>query len=132
MVTASTGNHGAATAWAAERTGVRAIVYVPRARARPSWRCSSGSAPSCARRAPTSTRPRTRARPCRREGLPFFEDGAEPAQFDGYAAIGREIVEQLGERPALTVVPVGNGALLIGVGARLGRGASASSPRRRR
>ncbi len=58
-----------------------------------------------------------------REGLPFFEDGAEPAQFDGYAAIGEEILEQLGERPALTVVPVGNGALLIGVARGLGGGA---------
>jgi threonine dehydratase len=54
--------------------------------------------------------------------LPFFEDGAEPAQFDGYAAIGRELLEQLGERPALTVVPVGNGALLIGVARGVGRG----------
>ena len=83
--------------------------------------CSSGSAPSCARPAPTWTRPRTRrARTRERERLPFFEDGAEPAQFEGYAAIGREIVEQLGERPALTVVPVGNGALLIGVARGLG------------
>ena len=24
--------------------------------------------------------------------LPFFEDGAEPAQFDGYEAIGEEIL----------------------------------------
>src|SRR3954451_8878712 len=29
VVTASTGNHGAATAWAAERTGMSAIVFVP-------------------------------------------------------------------------------------------------------
>src|SRR3954463_11834134 len=29
VVTASTGNHGAATAWAAERTGMRAVVFVP-------------------------------------------------------------------------------------------------------
>ena len=29
VVTASTGNHGAATAWAAQRTGLTAIVYVP-------------------------------------------------------------------------------------------------------
>ncbi|HSD29979.1 MAG TPA: pyridoxal-phosphate dependent enzyme, partial [Vicinamibacteria bacterium] len=29
VVTASTGNHGAATAWAAERLGLRAIVYAP-------------------------------------------------------------------------------------------------------
>jgi threonine dehydratase len=53
-------------------------------------------------------------------GLAFLEDGAEPAQFDGYAAIGREIVQQLGERPARVVVPVGNGALLIGVARGLG------------
>src|SRR4029077_7541752 len=29
VVTASTGNHGAATAWAAQRLGMRAVVYVP-------------------------------------------------------------------------------------------------------
>src|SRR5215207_9825717 len=29
VVTASTGNHGAATAWAAERMGMRAVVFVP-------------------------------------------------------------------------------------------------------
>jgi len=29
VVTASTGNHGAATAWAARRAGARAIVFVP-------------------------------------------------------------------------------------------------------
>src|SRR3954465_4549410 len=29
VVTASTGNHGAATAWAAERTGLKAVVFVP-------------------------------------------------------------------------------------------------------
>ena len=30
VVTASTGNHGAATAWAAKQAGIRAIVFVPR------------------------------------------------------------------------------------------------------
>src|ERR671922_2197999 len=29
VVTASTGNHGAATAWAAARMGMRAVVFVP-------------------------------------------------------------------------------------------------------
>src|SRR4051812_29152953 len=29
VVTASTGNHGAATAWAARRLGLRAVVYAP-------------------------------------------------------------------------------------------------------
>jgi threonine dehydratase len=52
--------------------------------------------------------------------LPFFEDGAEPIQYDGYAAIAREVVEQLGEPPARMVVPLGNGALLIGIARVLG------------
>ena len=34
VVTASTGNHGAATAWAAKRVGARAIVFVPQGAAR--------------------------------------------------------------------------------------------------
>ncbi|MGI8606414.1 MAG: pyridoxal-phosphate dependent enzyme, partial [Gaiellaceae bacterium] len=34
VVTASTGNHGAATAWAAKRLGLRAIVYVPESASR--------------------------------------------------------------------------------------------------
>jgi threonine dehydratase len=44
----------------------------------------------------------------------FFEDGAEPAQFEGYARIGHELLDELPE-PAAVVVPVGNGALAIGV-----------------
>jgi threonine dehydratase len=53
--------------------------------------------------------------------LPFFEDGAEPAQFDGYEAIGEEILRQLGRPPNRVVVPVGNGALIIGVQLGIGR-----------
>jgi threonine dehydratase len=53
--------------------------------------------------------------------LPFFEDGAEPAQFEGYAAIGTEILGQLGRAPERVIVPVGNGALIIGVGRAVGR-----------
>ena len=51
-----------------------------------------------------------------RRRVPFFEDGAEPAQYEGYAAIGEELLAQLDEPPAAVVVPVGNGALLGGVG----------------
>ena len=110
-----------------------------RVRARPgaarrSWTCSSelgAEVRHAGRRRGRGQGPRPRARG-RARRLPFFEDGAEPAQFDGYAAIGREIVEQLGERPALTVVPVGNGALLIGVARGLGGGAVGVVRRRRR
>jgi threonine dehydratase len=121
VVTASTGNHGAATAWAAERTGLRAVVYVPDQVSQAKLEMLEQLGAELRHAGADVDEAKDRAREhAERDGLPFFEDGAEPAQFDGYAAIGREIVEQLGQRPALTVVPVGNGALLIGVARGLG------------
>ena len=116
VVTASTGNHGAATAWAAERTGVRAIVYVPEGASRGKLDLLERLGAEVRAEGPDLDEAKDRAREfASGAGLRFFEDGAEPAQYEGYTAIGREIVEQLGGRPALTLVPVGNGALLIGV-----------------
>jgi threonine dehydratase len=57
----------------------------------------------------------------RERGLPFFEDGDEPAQYEGYGAIAAEILEQLAAPPAAVVVPVGNGALIGGIGEVLRR-----------
>jgi threonine dehydratase len=54
-------------------------------------------------------------------GLPFFEDGAEQSQYEGYGEIGAEILEQLEAPPAAVVVPVGNGALLGGIGIEICR-----------
>ncbi|MGH2824031.1 MAG: threonine ammonia-lyase, partial [Thermoleophilaceae bacterium] len=121
VVTASTGNHGAATAWAAQRTGMRAVVFVPEETSRAKVELMEELGAELRPVGADVDEAKDAARAfARDEGLPFFEDGAETAQFDGYAAIGREILEQLGERPALTVVPVGNGALLIGVARGLG------------
>jgi threonine dehydratase len=125
VVTASTGNHGAATAWAAQRTGLKAIVYVPEvaSQAKLDLLASLGADLRHAGADVDEAKDAARAQ-AERDGLPFFEDGAEPAQFDGYAAISHELIEQLGGRPALTVVPVGNGALLIGIARGLdGQGA---------
>lgn len=116
VVTASTGNHGAATAWAARRTGLSAVVYVPEQASRAKLGLLEELGAQVRHAGADVDEAKDEARVwAEREGLPFFEDGAEPAQFEGYAAIGREIIDQVGERPALTVVPVGNGALLIGV-----------------
>jgi threonine dehydratase len=116
VVTASTGNHGAATAWAAQRTGMRAIVFGPEgaSAAKVAVMENFGAELHLVGRDLDEAKDRAREFAVERN-LPFFEDGAEPAQFDGYAAIGSEIVEQLGEAPAAVVVPVGNGALLIGI-----------------
>jgi threonine dehydratase len=116
VVTASTGNHGAATAWAAARTGMRAVVFAPEgaSQAKVARLSELGAELHLVGEDLDASKDLARGFASER-GLAFFEDGAEPAQFDGYEPIGREIVQQLGERPARVVVPVGNGALLIGV-----------------
>jgi threonine dehydratase len=116
VVTASTGNHGAATAWAAERTGLRAVVFAPEgaSRAKVNAMKDLGAELHLAGTEFDEAKELGRRFAAERS-LPFFEDGAEPAQFDGYEAIGTELVEELGEPPAAVIVPVGNGALLIGI-----------------
>jgi threonine dehydratase len=116
VVTASTGNHGAATAWAAQRMGMRAIVFGPEGASRAKVAVMEDLGTELHLVGPDLDDAKDRARAfAAQRNLPFFEDGAEPAQFDGYAAIGSEIAEQLGEPPAAVVVPVGNGALFIGI-----------------
>jgi threonine dehydratase len=125
VITASTGNHGAATAWAAQRVGLTAVVYVPDEVSQSKLELLRSLDADVRHAGADVDEAKDAARAhAERDGLPFFEDGAEPAQFEGYATIGREIVEQLGEAPALTVVPVGNGALLIGVARGLDGGAA--------
>ena len=115
VVTASTGNHGAATAWAAKRTGVRAIVFVPQQASAAKVALIQAQGAELYRVGADVDEAKAAARAYAAEhDAFFFEDGAEPAQFDGYEAIGNELLDELPE-PGAVVVPVGNGALAIGV-----------------
>jgi threonine dehydratase len=117
VVTASTGNHGAATAWAARKLGVSATVFVPeQASATKVAHIERLGAEIRRGGADMDEAKELGKAEAEARGLPFFEDGAEPAQYEGYAAIGDEILDQLDEPPAAVVVPVGNGALLGGIG----------------
>jgi threonine dehydratase len=115
VVTASTGNHGAATAWAAKRAGVSAIVFVPEqaSAAKVALIQAQGAELHWAGADVDEAKAAARAYAAEHDAY-FFEDGAEPAQFDGYEAIGHELLDELPEAAAV-VVPVGNGALAIGV-----------------
>jgi threonine dehydratase len=115
VVTASTGNHGAATAWAAKRAGAHAIVFVPEqaSAAKVALIQAQGAELHRAGADMDEAKAAARAYAAERDAY-FFEDGAEPAQFDGYEAIGHELLDELPEAAAV-VVPVGNGALAIGV-----------------
>jgi threonine dehydratase len=121
VVTASTGNHGAASAWAAQRTGMQAIVFVPEGASEAKLALLGELGAELHRVGDDLDESKELAREhAAANELAFFEDGAEPAQFDGYEAIGREILEQLGTSPARVIVPVGNGALIIGVARGVG------------
>ncbi len=128
VVTASTGNHGAAVAWASRRLGLRAMVYAPAGAslAKLALIDSLGAeirligtdldfAKDEGKRFAAETR------------LPFFEDGVEPTQYEGYGAIADEILDQREEPPAAVIVPVGNGALIGGIGRTLKRRSPATS-----
>jgi threonine dehydratase len=126
VVTSSTGNHGAAVAWACRRLGTHAVVFVPPG-ATPSKLAlleSLGADVRVAGRDFNEVKEAARTW-AEREGVPFFEDGAEPLQYDAYEAIGEEILDRSASPPAAVVIPVGDGALAGGIGALFGRRAPA-------
>ncbi len=97
VVTASTGNHGAATAWAASRLGLQAIVYAPQGatQAKVSLIEQLGAEIRLVGSDLDEAKDEGR-RHADANGLPFFEDGAEMAQYEGYGSIADEILDQVG------------------------------------
>jgi threonine dehydratase len=121
-VTASTGNHGIATAWAAERLGMRAFVYVPEGASAAKLALLEQLGADVRLVGNDLDEAKLEAgRFASAHRLPFFEDGAERAQYDGYGSIADELLEQLDALPATVLAPVGNGALLGGIGLELCR-----------
>jgi threonine dehydratase len=122
VVTASTGNHGAATAWAARRAEIPCVVFVPHGASETKTRLIEQQGAELRVAGADMDEAKAAARTYAAErGWFFFEDGAEPTQFVGYEAIGDELLDQLAQPPAAVVVPVGNGALAIGVFRALAR-----------
>ena len=99
VVTASTGNHGAATAWAAKRAGVRAIVFVPEEASVAKVALIEAQGAELHRTGADVDEAKAAARAYAAEhDAFFFEDGAEPAQFDGYEAIGERAARRATRR----------------------------------
>jgi threonine dehydratase len=120
VVTASTGNHGAATAWAAKRLGLHALVYAPEDATRTKLALVEELGAEVRLGGADLDEAKDEARrQAAADRLPFFEDGAESDQYEGYGAIADEILDQLDTAPAAVLVPVGNGALLGGIGLRV-------------
>jgi threonine dehydratase len=117
VVTVSTGNHGAASAWAGQRLGLSVTVFAPTSASKAKLALIERQGASIRLAGSDFDHAKVEARAfAAAEGLPFFEDGNEPAQWEGYRSIAREIWEQCPESPSTVVVPVGNGALIAGIG----------------
>jgi threonine dehydratase len=122
VVTASTGNHGAAMVWAAAQVGLLSTVYAPvtASQTKLSLIARLGADVLVTGEDVDEAKEQAVAY-ARGVGMAFFEDGSHAAQLVGYGAIGDEIVDQLGDPPAAVVVPVGGGALAAGIGQALAR-----------
>ena len=96
VVTASTGNHGAATAWAARELGLSAVVFAPKQATEAKLSQITVLGAELHRVGADFDEAKDAAAVYAEEhGLPLLADGAEPAQFDGYRAIGDEIAGAL-------------------------------------
>ena len=115
VVTCSTGNHGAAVAYAARRLGLAATVYLPE-RPNPVKRArivELGARVVEAGRDYDEAREHA-ARHAREHSAYLVEDGRDPDLTAGAATLGCEIVEQLPEVDVV-YVPVGDTTLIRGV-----------------
>ena len=113
VVTSSTGNHGAATAWAAARLGIAAHVVVPEDASETKTKLITGLGAQLyydGRNLDESAA--HAARLARALDAPFFEDGACEAQLAGTETIGRELT---GDRLDAVVTPLACGALAGGM-----------------
>ena len=119
VVASSTGNHGAAVAWAARRLGVPATLFLPR-HASPVKRALIQSLGARAiEEGSDLTEASVAARLyAERHGALFLHDAIDPWVPGGTATIGYEVAEQV---PGVDVmfVPVGDSALIRGVAAAL-------------
>ena len=120
VVTASTGNHGAAVAWASRRLGLRAMVYAPAGASLAKLALIDGLGAEIRLAGTDLDFAKEEGKRFAADAhVPFFEDGVEATQYEGYGVIADEILDQAPEPPGAVVVPVGNGALAGGIGRTL-------------
>jgi threonine dehydratase len=118
VVACSTGNHGAAVAYAAKQFGVKAKIFLPaNCNAVKRGRIASlGAAIVDSKDSDPATAFALVAEYAKRPGVYFLNDATDTDLLAGPATIGCEILEQLPETTAV-VVPMGDTALIRGIAA---------------
>jgi threonine dehydratase len=120
VTASSTGNHGAATAFAARTLGVSATIFLPE-QPNPIKRRKIedlGARLVCHGSIDLAGAFQMASEYSRRPGVYFLNDATDPDLPAGPATIGSEILEQLPELSAV-FVPMGDTALIRGVGSAI-------------
>jgi len=118
VVACSTGNHGAAVAYAAKQFGIQAKIFLP-ANCNPVKRgriASLGAAIVESKDSDPASAFALVAEYAERPGVYFMNDATDADLPAGPATIGCEILEQIPETSAI-VVPMGDTALIRGIAA---------------
>lgn len=118
VVASSTGNHGAAVAWAAKQLGVRATIFLPR-NPNPVKRANIAQfgAEIIEEGEDLTDASEGASRYSAATGAFFLNDATDPDVPEGPATIADEILEDLPEADVI-YVPVGDTALIRGVAGR--------------
>jgi threonine dehydratase len=121
VVSASTGNHGAAVAFAADKVGATALIFVPD-NASPSKLAAIGRLGAEVRvHGSDSVEAEAHARAyAAQQGLTFVSPYNDPQVVGGQGTIGLELAQQLPEVDA-ALVAVGGGGLIAGIAVALKR-----------
>ena len=120
VIASSTGNHGAAVAFAAKTLGVPATIFLPEG-ANPVKRKKIeelGARIVCQGSVDLAAASQAAREYARQPGIYFLNDATDPDLIAGPATIGVELTEQLRDLSAV-YVPMGDTALIRGIGSAL-------------
>lgn len=119
VITCSSGNHGRAVAYVAERLGVPAVVCVPDWVDPVKLAAIRGHGAEVALHGDTYDEAEARSREIQRErGLAYVHPFDDPHVIAGQGTIGLELVEQIADLAAV-IVPLSGGGLISGIGQAL-------------
>lgn len=115
VVTASSGNHGAAVAWALRSLGRRAVIFVPRHTAPTKLAALRALGAEVVLFGEDCVEAEKQARAAARAaGKTYISPYNDPEIVAGQGTVGLELAEQVGAVDAV-LVPVGGGGLVSGV-----------------